>query len=137
MKLYFYIWGLVLLFLITGCGNKVTVSGRVTFADGEPLSTGRVVFENDQFFYYGNLKKDGTFSIGVLKDGTGIPLGKYRVAVEYAFATTPDGQPTEQLLIAEKHANTKTSGLEYDIQKRTTDIHITVEKPEPKKTKRK
>jgi hypothetical protein len=135
MKLYFYIFALIFL-MLSGCGNKVKVAGHVTFSDGEPLNTGRVVFENDQFYYYGNLRKDGTFSVGVYKDGEGIPRGKYRVAVEYAFVTTPDGQPTEQLLIAEKHANTKTSGLEYDIQKRTTDIHITVEKPESQKRKR-
>jgi hypothetical protein len=122
--------------MLTGCGNNVKVAGRVTFSNGKPLNTGRVVFENDQFYYYGNLKKDGTFSVGVLKDGEGIPRGKYRVAIEYALVTTPDGQPTEQLLIAEKHANTKTSGWEYDIQKRTTDIHLTVEKPEQKKSKR-
>jgi hypothetical protein len=135
MKLYFYIFALCIL-LIAGCGNKVKVSGNVKFPDGEPLSTGRVVFENDQFYYYGNLQKDGSFSVGTRRDGDGIPRGKYRVAVEYAFVTTPDGQPTEELLIAKKHANTKTSGLEYDIQKRTTDINITVEKPEPKKQKR-
>jgi hypothetical protein len=123
--------------MLSGCGNNVKVAGRVTFSDGEPLSVGRVVFENDQFQYYGNLQKDGTFSVGVYNDGEGIPRGKYRVAIKYALATTPDGQPTEQLLIAEKHVNPKTSGLEYDIQKRTTDIDITVEKPEHQNKKRK
>jgi hypothetical protein len=101
------------------------------------LSTGRVIFENDQFYYYGNLQKDGTFSAGIFKDSEGIPRGKYRAAIEQAFATTPDGQITEQLLIAKKHVTTKTSGLEYDIQKRITDIKIIVEKPESKSQKHK
>ncbi|MDR2168687.1 MAG: hypothetical protein LBP59_00920 [Planctomycetaceae bacterium] len=136
MRLYFYFFVLIIFFIV-GCSDNVHVSGRVTFSDGEPLDTGRVVFENDKFYYYGNLTKDGTFNAGVFKDGTGIPRGKYRVAVEYAFAKDENGQPIDtQPLIAEKHTNTKTSGLEYDIQKRTTDINITVEKPEPKKQKK-
>jgi hypothetical protein len=136
VKQYFACIFALIILMLSGCGNKVKVTGRVEFSDGTPLSTGRVVFENDQFSYYGNLKKNGTFSVGVYKDGEGIPRGKYRVAIKYALVTTPDGQPTEQLLIAEKHVSTKTSGWEYDIQKRTTDIHLTVEKPEPKKPKR-
>jgi hypothetical protein len=128
------IFGILLLLLpcLFGCSDAVAVKGKVTFADGEPLEIGKVVFENDTKTFTGKIQKDGTFSMGQLKEGQGIPPGKYRVYVSEAFLEEiTDGVPFPKIthLIAEKYRSPQTSGLEYDIQKKTTDISITIEKP--------
>jgi hypothetical protein len=118
--------------LFAGCG-QVKVTGTVTFSDGEPLSKGKIVFENDKNKFTAVLHNDGTFNLGMLKDGQGIPPGKYSVAVAEAFDEEfydPDKPPRVTHFIAKKFRSSKTSGLEFDIQKRTTGISIIVEKPE-------
>jgi hypothetical protein len=124
---------LIILFLfLTGCG-QIKVSGKVTFPDGSPLTTGRVLFDDGKNNYSGMIQNDGSFSVGMLKDGQGIPRGKYNVAIVDAITEEfpgPGVPPIVAYLIASKFRSPRTSGLEYDIQKKTTDIHITVEKPE-------
>jgi hypothetical protein len=130
---------LILLFLslmfisALGCSNAVTVKGKVTFSDGTPLEVGEVVFENDKRTFSGKIQEGGTFSMGQLKDGQGIPPGKYRVYISETFLEeflTPPGSPFPKTtqLVAAKYNDPKTSGFEYDIQKATTDISIVVEK---------
>ncbi|GHT42129.1 hypothetical protein FACS189443_4790 [Planctomycetales bacterium] len=73
-----------------------------------------------------------------MKDGQGIPRGKYKVAVAQAVIVEqqiPSGRTDVTPLIATKHAHTETSGLEYDIQKPVKDIAIVVEKPEKQQVK--
>ncbi|MDR1923564.1 MAG: hypothetical protein LBQ66_04235 [Planctomycetaceae bacterium] len=119
---------------VVGCGSNtnIKVSGKVSFDDGSPLTVGNVIFENEKIFYTGAIQKDGSFRMGGLKKGEGIPAGKYQVAVSRAMTIEFSGTaapPTITELIAEKFRNTKTSGLEFDIQKKTTDIEIVVERP--------
>ncbi|MDR0610121.1 MAG: hypothetical protein LBG58_08430 [Planctomycetaceae bacterium] len=123
---------LLFILFVTGCGG-IKVSGKVTFPDGSPLDTGKVTFESDQNSFFGTIQKDGTFQLGRLKDGDGIIAGKYRVAVN---ASTPEVAPNGFLIstthfVAEKFRSPKTSGIEYDIQKKTTNISIVVEPPKP------
>lgn len=125
-----YVLIFVCLLAITGCGTNVRVSGTVTFSDGSSLKKGKITFENDQVFYYGKIQKNGSFSLGVVKDGQGIPPGKYRVAVE---SYDVEGKGSEEVLIhfvAEKFRNSSTSGIEYNITEKTTNIVIVVDKPE-------
>jgi hypothetical protein len=72
-----------LLFLIlTGCSDRVKISGTVTYDDGKPLTQGSVCFRSeDGTTYQGYLDKDGHYSPGEFKDGDGIPFGKYKVWV--------------------------------------------------------
>ena len=123
-----FVLSLCLVFLV-GCSSKVKVSGKVTFQDGEPVPVGKVVFEDDQHTYFGIIQPDGKYSAGVRRDGDGIPPGKYRVAVAGAWAENVyDGETLvseARPLIAEKWTDSKTSGLEYDIQKSMT-INIEV-----------
>ncbi|MDR2761258.1 MAG: hypothetical protein LBB88_01500 [Planctomycetaceae bacterium] len=178
--------------LASGCG-QTKVEGKVTYSDGTPLSAGTIVFENSTNTYTAKIHEDGTFRLGVLKDGSGIPTGKYNVAIANAIdhneinnEQTPESKtgkkdkatierekakekarektkaqltgktkPTKKgtgtlrerppipdhvlnrigakstgtPLVAEKYRSTKTSGIEYDIQKNTRDIVIVVEKP--------
>ena len=112
--------------LLTGCG-QTKVTGTVTFSDGSPLTSGRIMFENDQRTYTAAIKDDGTFNMGMLKDGEGIPPGEYRVAV---MAIEPGSENAEKppLLTHSKYASSRTSGITYTIQK-NTDVAIVVERP--------
>jgi hypothetical protein len=140
----------IIVLFLSGCG-QIKVSGKVTFADGTPLSTGKVIFENATDSYTAQIHEDGTFSLGTLTDGTGIPADKYNVAVFAAekisqevnslSAKKPIAKPTKPLvrrtpkkpnikfLVAEKYRSPKTSGIKYDIKKNIRDIVIVVEKP--------
>ncbi|MDR1479983.1 MAG: hypothetical protein LBJ00_13695 [Planctomycetaceae bacterium] len=107
------------------------MEGKVSFSDGTPLSKGKIVFEDDKNTFTATINEDGTFRMGVLKDGEGIPAGKYNVAVAEAFewvSAAPNQLPIK-LLVAEKYTSTATSGIEYDIQKSQKDISIVVERP--------
>jgi hypothetical protein len=123
--IYYAILILVLpaILIVTGCGKNVYVEGTVKYADGTLLDQGMVAFESDEVFYYGYITKNGKFSPGVYRDGSGIPKGKYRV-----FVTSADDNNREH--VAKKYTNSKTSGFEFDIQKRTTGIELIVEHAE-------
>ena len=89
------------------------------------MTFGRVNFEDDQHTYFGMIQSDGRYSAGVLRDGDGIPPGKYRVSV--TGVETDDGKQ----LLAQKWTSSKTSGLEYDVKKFMV-IDIAVERnPNP------
>jgi len=122
---------LLALLALTGCSNKVALSGKVVYSDdGSPLTTGTVSLETDTFFARGNLKEDGTFIVGSLKEKDGLPPGRYRVAVSGAtkvlgyFESTPMLEP----LIDPKYSDSRTSGLTIDIQQSTRDFVIEVDR---------
>ena len=112
--------------LLSGCG-QTKVTGKVTFSDDSPLTSGTVIFENDQHSYTATIKSDGTFKMGVLKDGEGIPPGVYRIAV-MAIDPASENESAPRLLTDSKYASSRTSGITYDIQK-NTDVAIVVERP--------
>ncbi|MDR2117567.1 MAG: hypothetical protein LBP87_14415 [Planctomycetaceae bacterium] len=125
-----YVLTFLCLLAIAGCGTNVRVSGTVTFSDGTPLEKGKITFENDRVFYFGKIQKNGSFSLGVIKDGQGIPPGKYRVAVD---SYEVEGKGLEEVLIhfvAKKFRDSSTSDIEYDITGKTTNLAIVVDKPE-------
>jgi len=74
--------------LLTGCSQNVKVSGKVVFDDGAPLETGVVVCSDGKAEYLGRIGAGGTYSMGVLKDGTGIPKGTYAVCIRGAEEQT-------------------------------------------------
>lgn len=71
-----------------GCGGYPTVTGRVTFSDGTPLSVGEVILDNGRNMGRGAIMPDGAFVIGFGKPGNGMPAGTYRVAI---YNATKDG----------------------------------------------
>ena len=74
-----------LIFVTTGCGDKVSMRGKVTFSDDQsPLTVGQISFQSDTVLARGHLKPDGTYVLGTLKEADGLPKGTYRVSVEYA-----------------------------------------------------
>ena len=118
---------------ITGCGNP-KVAGKVVFPDGAPLTTGIVVFESDQNTYRGTIRNNGTFSMGVLADGEGIPPGDYRVAImafsqEDAAVGQDDSEVMLRPLTAPKFADARTSGITYTVSGSARNIEFVVERP--------
>ena len=136
---------LLLIFVaLAGCGDP-KVTGKVTFPDGSPLTAGQVMFQSEGFIGSGNIQSDGTYSAGKLKDGDGLPPGKYQVFITGAVAYDESdlelqsaevviGQrpmfktPIPTVLISSKYQAPKSSGLTVDVNGRTK-YDITVEKP--------
>lgn len=115
------VFPLLLAVVLCGCGNPKT-TGKVTFPDGTPLTTGTVCFATSQFVFYGDLQPDGTYSMGKIRDGQGIPDGDYHVYVQ--GAQVADGLDENdsvkyKFLIDEKFRDASTSGLNCAVSGRT------------------
>jgi hypothetical protein len=128
----------VVALIALGCGdaNRVNVTGKVTFSDdGSPLKRGVVCFDNDTIMARGTLKADGSYAIGVEKDGRGIPPGSYKVSIFFAQEEIPGGAPYApryNKLIDDKYASRHTSGIELVVEPSTTRFDITVDRPTTK-----
>jgi hypothetical protein len=136
MRKIFYIIVLNFICLITvGCGN-ITVTGKVIFEDGSPLSVGQIRVVGVNGLANAQLTENGTFSVKSVSGKKGIPRGLYKVAIEGAMLPGkslsgdeflgPFTKPTP--LIATKYADPETSGIVLDTSK-THNLIIVVEKP--------
>jgi hypothetical protein len=124
--------------LISGCSGKVSVTGTVKYTDGEPLAKGSVYFRNEEGtrMFRGALQPDGTFELGEMMDGDGIPAGRYSAWIAGAntsdYVRTADGdltdQQTHEILIDPKFESPETSGLTYEVTG-ATKFDIVVERP--------
>ena len=128
-----FIFVLILTFVV-GCGGNSTVTGKVTFPDGTPLTEGRVVFETSTFQATGPIDGNGNFRMGSLNPGDGVPNGTYQVSIQGVirptFVERPGGAP--QLImptsspIDPKFFAAATSGLTAEITGRTVfNIEVT------------
>ncbi len=138
MRFYWTCVVAVLSLFALGCGdaNRVNVRGTVTFSDdGSPLKRGVVCFDNEKVMARGTLKPDGSYTIGVERDGRGIPPGSYKVSILFAEEELPGGVPyaprTKQL-IDEKYASRSTSGIEIVVDPATTRFDMKVDRPRAK-----
>lgn len=109
---------------ISGCGGEklIPVSGKVTFADGKPLTSGSVMFKPDK-------AKGNTFSgeaIGEINSSgeytlqsrgkPGAPAGAYKVIVTSTGPTTPDNtKVSTQSLVPQKYLTAETTPLEKTV----------------------
>ncbi|MCL2117381.1 MAG: hypothetical protein FWH27_03030 [Planctomycetaceae bacterium] len=110
-----------LVFLTFGCNNNVKVVGTVKYSgDGSLVNSGEIVFSDGANSARGSIK-DGRYSVGLLKDGQGIPKGTYQVTAE---STRPSlgGQPTESFSMPKP--------LTVDVQK-SMELDIVVDKLKP------
>ncbi|MDR3199609.1 MAG: hypothetical protein LBU34_17205 [Planctomycetaceae bacterium] len=124
----------ILLVLIIGCSGKTQVSGKVTFDDGSPLTTGEVRFESAGFLASGKIQSDGTYRLGSVTKSDGVPKGSYKVSI-FAMDESgilpgmlPGDAPVPQSLVAQKYRSGETSGLVCEVNDSTT-FDVTVEKP--------
>ena len=132
MKNVFFLTLSLLLLVLAGCGDKVTLRGKATFSDnGEPVPVGTVCFETDVFLARGDLKPDGTFIVGSLKASDGLPPGKYRVYItgaEKIIDTDEKGINKYELLIDPKFADSKKSGIELEVTASTKTFDVVVDR---------
>jgi hypothetical protein len=122
-----------------GCGGGgYTVTGKVTFPDGEPLTAGRVIFTNGTISAFGDLNARGEYRMGVNRAGDGIPAGIYQVYIAGALVegdpaftqTMDDGTEAIPMILAidPKFTTASRSELTKEVSGRTT-FDITVTKP--------
>ncbi|GHT12762.1 hypothetical protein FACS1894170_07970 [Planctomycetales bacterium] len=117
--------------LFMGCSDKVRVSGKVTYTDGEGVGGGMVTFSSEAHTYKGPINKDtSTFVLGAGGDGKGIVKGTYAVTVSYRNPTA------RQIFIPLKYSQKETSGLTCDVTGATT-FDIVVERPTAKEMEKK
>ena len=135
---------LFVIIIMAGCGDP-KVTGKVTFPDGSPLTKGQVMFQAPNFVGSGDIRKDGTYSAGKLKDGDGLPLGHYQVFIsgtlvydqsqsepsqEAAIGRMPVSRTPKPInLIASKFTSPGSSGLTVEV-KGNTKFDITVDPPQ-------
>ena len=127
----------VLLCFVIGCGSGSAVTGKVTFADGEALTVGKVMFTNGSVTAFGTLNAKGEYRMGTKKAGDGVPAGTYQVYITEALVpgekfTTKDDEGNTfiplVLAIDPKFTAAAKSGLTCEVKGKTT-FNIPVEKP--------
>lgn len=110
-----------------GCGRRGLhrVSGSVRFADGAPLTRGRVVadYGHDSVAgAWGHIRSDGSFTIGTLADDDGMRAGSVRVAIVNAVETTygrDDAAVATKPLVHPRFMHPETSGISFDVPRQT------------------
>lgn len=122
--------------LFSGCGGNASVSGKVTFSDGETLKGGRVMFYTADSVASGAIQADGTYKMGSKSISDGVPRGTYQVAVHaHDPATEVPGLspeeseklPPKKPLIDGKYGSPTTSGITCDV-KGSMKFDISVER---------
>ncbi|MDR1486238.1 MAG: hypothetical protein LBT09_15655 [Planctomycetaceae bacterium] len=90
MKYHIFLFSLISLLFVIGCGLPTSpVSGKVTFEDGTPLTSGEVVFalnNTEEYFAKGKINSDGTYSlaehvIGKASGKSGCRHGEFTVFI--------------------------------------------------------
>ena len=126
----------VAVLIVAGCGRRDLhrVEGVVRFADGQPLTTGRVVLDYGPQAVHGGwgyVRSDGTFTLGSLTPEDGVRAGTVRVAIVNAIATQAGRDPSivkTQQLVHSRFESPATSGLSFEVP-RQTKWEIVVERP--------
>ena len=127
----------ILISLSIGCGSNYSVTGKVTFPDGSPLTEGEVIFESPTLMARGAIKTDGTYVMetGELK---GMPKGTYQVALggfalDKIVPSGVDGVPPTivplEIPVDRKFLSATGSGLTCEVKGRTR-YNFTVEAPQ-------
>ena len=140
MKKGFVFFLSMILLVLTGCGDKVALSGKVTYSDdGSPLPVGTVFFEKDTYLSRGQLTSMGTYNTGSLSEKDGIPPGTYRVYVCGAvrsIGVDKDGESINESLIDEKFTNGATTDLTVTVPTSSGKFDFQVDRYVPKPSKK-
>lgn len=118
--------GLIVAVLISGCGPRTPatypVTGRVAFADGQPLRSGLVEFYSAEHKVAarGRIAPDGSYFLSTYGTGDGAVAGKHLVTVAQSVL---DDHPLEQHhhhgsapKVNPRYANPQSSGLEFTVE---------------------
>ena len=120
---------------LSGCGSSMgQVEGKIVWSDGSPakeLAGGQVIFESQQMRITsrGEIGPNGEFALRTVKEGDGVQVGEYDVAiVEHRAATGGEGSPVSPQRLADKYYDFKTSGLKATVKSGNNPITLTVER---------
>lgn len=138
MKFRGWLCAPILAVMLLGCGPNQKLTGSVRFSDGEPLTSGTIVFESDTFLARSFIRNDGSFDVGSLKEGDGIPPGRYKVYITGAVESVPDPKTPEGEslipLVTPEYIQKNRTTLEIEIPGEKV-FDITVERPKSTMTK--
>jgi hypothetical protein len=114
------------------------VTGQVTY-DGEPLPQGVVIFEPATGrAASGQIRPDGSFTLGTYEKADGAVLGRHRAAViaREEVAEESPGAPLAprvgRSLIPETYGDTATSGLEFEVVAEGNHFEIRLSRVPPR-----
>ena len=112
MHRYAFLLFLLICLVVAGCGKNRKLTGKVTFSDGTPVTTGLVIFRTDTFLSKGEIQSDGTYRMSSERENDGIPPGEYQVYVSGIMKPPPAGVMAMPVsLVDPKFENPDTSGL--------------------------
>jgi hypothetical protein len=117
-----------------GCAKSIyPVKGRVHFADGTPLTQGRVVVDSGKEMTgsWGLIHPDGTFEMGTNTANDGVPPGRHRVYLQNTMTAPPPGFTglfKPQPLVHPRFTTPESSGLAFEVPGQV-EWEIVVEKP--------
>jgi hypothetical protein len=120
-----------------GCGPPrvaqvatVPVKGKVVLANGQAVPAGRVTFVSKETNVggvepFGDLQKDGTFTLMTQKPGDGAPAGRYRVWIDLVDYRNPPKTFTSSP-VPTKYRSGSTSDLEVEVREGENDLTLTL-----------
>jgi hypothetical protein len=148
----------ICLFAACGCSGRIKtypVSGKVKFADGQPVSVGIVELHSaeHQLTAHGKVGPNGEFKLGTYRLEDGAPAGEYRIVVVQYFGSDSQNAKSQSPpdlglehaahasgergvpVVDSKYASYATSGLRANVQPRNDNyIEIIVERaPAPRR----
>ena len=120
------LWILIAALTICGCGGgkypTYRAGGRVTFADGKPLTTGWISFralDSENVTARGQIQPDGTFELTTFTRGDGAVEGRHQALVMAQVyrneREAPQGTPPPPPLIDTRFSSFESSGLEFTV----------------------
>jgi len=107
---------------LVGCNNNTRVTGVVSYEDGSPVKDGEVYLDGN-VLARGTIK-DGAFSLGLKKDGEGVPAGTYKVQCSKPLPelkADPNIEAYELIEPTEVTVEKKALKLEVHVRKLTSE----------------
>jgi hypothetical protein len=122
---------LVLIGLLTGCGSgkipTYSADGTVKYADGKPLTTGRVSFRSldteKPVTASGQIHTDGTFRLTTFNSADGAVLGRHQAVVA---APIREDDPPNAAKVDRKFASYDSSGLSFTVSQDPEKNHFEI-----------
>jgi len=107
-----------------GCSPNVKVTGTVTYSDnGEVVKFGTILFTGEQEIGRGVIK-DGKYSVGLSKDGEGIPPGTYTVSSNMPWTPYVPMQPPPGAAVDPGQVGSASQEREFYFTKEPKTIEI-------------
>ncbi|MGI6402361.1 MAG: hypothetical protein ACOX0A_09715 [Thermoguttaceae bacterium] len=144
-----------IVYCCVGCYESkfVRVTGKVTYADGTPLTRGQICFDGGYYLGRSDLDKNGEYSLHIFRKNDGVPPGIYQVYITSALRfeaddtvvsvpKTPDGEEDDRYVVLKsgniakvvelidlQYTNARTSGWVVEVSKKASSFDFTVYPP--------